>query len=1070
MKKTYTKLRLLTGALGLLAFSATAQISGTVTINQLAPAAATNYTSFAQLAATLNAGGINGPLTVDVVANSGPYAEQFIFNQITGANASNRIVINGNNNLVTFTGTNAAQPSIIGMNGADFFTFNNLNVQGTGTWAYCAMLYNGANFNVFSACTFSVPFNTTTTLHIPVVFSGSGTSYATAGNSGNGNRFTGCTMYSGYAGIWLYGLTSAPFTADNTIENCNISDFFYCGVYSYYTSRLTLRNNILERLTRTLFTTTYGTFFIYNSGLMCDGNQYRRMFDANTTAFTTCYPIFGYYSPTANNPEVNTVRNNMIYDIRSNGTIYAIYYYYMNGNIYNNTISLDHAGATSGTTWGVYTYGGPGYPVDMKNNIISITRGGTGQKVGIYIPLSGNITSDRNDIYVASASGATNTAYFTPSFFPSLAAYQAASSLDATSFSIDPVFSNVTNSLYPTAVALNDQAIPLGIVYDATVAIRNQVTPDIGALEFLTPNCAGTPSTTSVSQPTYQICPGEDVQLGLTSLSSAAGLTYQWNVSTVSNVGPWTPIANANGPFYVAPGVSANSFYQVVQTCTLPGGGAMNAVGSVSVALPTTTVVPYLEGFEGIGMPNRLPNCSWSSTSMGGANRTYVNAQSANRAARNGSSFANFDNSTVGTSAYFTNAITMNAGITYSAAIWYATEYFGYNNWTNLSIFVGPNQSATGQTLVASVGPVISGPYKLLDGLFTVPTSGNYHISIRATSSAGLAQYLNIDDMSITIPCTPLSGNSPSVVTSVSSTTICAGQPLSLTASGANTYSWSTGAAGASTSDSPLTAGTASYYVTGTNTLTGCQSQQLIQVQVDPSPNVIVMANPPIVCAGSNVVMTGFGAVSYAWSNGVTGQNVSVNPTANTTYTVIGTNAIGCSGTFVQSITVKPLPVVSAVSNNGATACKDDVFTVTANGGVSYQWYSNTSSNILVGSPISVQASASTIFTVMATGSNGCVGKAQVTQEIEACTGIAKIATLGGVNVYPNPTSGILNVEFNSNISKSVSVIDVTGRVIMTTNSSDSAVALDLANLAAGVYYVKMQTATATEVVKVVKQ
>jgi hypothetical protein len=216
--------------------------------------------------------------------------------------------------------------------------------------------------------------------------------------------------------------------------------------------------------------------------------------------------------------------------------------------------------------------------------------------------------------------------------------------------------------------------------------------------------------------------------------------------------------------------------------------------------------------------------------------------------------------------------------------------------------------------------------------------------------------------------------------------------------------------------------------------------------------------------------MTGFGAVSYAWSNGVTGQNVSVNPTANTTYTVIGTNAIGCSGTFVQSITVKPLPVVSAVSNNGATACKDDVFTVTANGGVSYQWYSNTSSNILVGSPISVQASASTIFTVMATGSNGCVGKAQVTQEIEACTGIAKIATLGGVNVYPNPTSGILNVEFNSNISKSVSVIDVTGRVIMTTNSNDSAVALDLANLAAGVYYVKMQTATATEVVKVVKQ
>jgi len=1070
MKKTYTKLRLLTGALGLLAFSAGAQISGTVTINSAAATAGTNYQNFSALATALNASGINGPLTVDVVPNSGPYVEQFIFNQISGANASNRIVINGNNNVLSFNSTNAAQPAIISMNGADYFTFNNLNINGTGTYAYCAMLYGGANFNVFSACTFSVPNNTSTTFHIPVVLSGSGTSYATIGVSGNNNTFTGCVMANGYAGIWIYGPSTTPWNADNTVQNCTISDFYLYGVYAYYSSRLTFKNNIVERLTRTLVTTTYGTGFVLNSGLLCEGNQFRRLFDGSLFSTSTCYPIYGYSAPTANHPEPNVVRNNLIYDIRHNGTIWGIYYYNVNGNIHHNTISLDHTGATGGTTYGMYTYGQAGYTTDLKNNIITLTRGGTGTKVGLYIAVANNITSERNLIYVNSTAGFTNTAYYNQNW-PSLAAYQT-TGFDLTSFSVDPQFASATNSLYPQNVTINNQGIPLGVVYDATLAIRNQTTPDIGALEFLTPNCSGSPSVTSVSQPSYQVCPNEDVPFGLTSLSSNAGLTYQWNVSTISNVGPWTPIPGATAPFYTAPGVTANSFYQVVQTCTLPGGGSMSAVGSVTIAGPTSSVVPYIEGFEGIGLPNRLPNCSWSATGMGGPTKSYTSSLSGNRVPNTGSSFAGFDNGSTGTNAFFTNAITMNAGITYSAAVMYATEYFGYNNWTNLSIMVGTAQTLASQTVIASVSPAISGPYKLLDGLFTVPSSGTYFVAIRATSAAGLAQYLNIDDLSITIPCTPLSGNSPSVVTSVSSSTICAGQPLSLTASGADTYQWSTGATGASTSDSPMTAGTATYYVAGTNTVTGCVDNQMILVQVDPSPNVFVVANPPVVCAGSNVVMSGFGALTYAWSNGVTGQNISVNPTSNASYTVIGTNALGCSGTFVQNITVNALPNISAISNNGIEACKDDVFSISANGGVSYQWYSNTSNVVLQGNPVNVNVPVigTTNFTVMGTGANGCVGKAVISQEVSACNSIAKVSALGGVNVSPNPTSGMLTIEFNSNISKTVSVLDVTGRVVMTTNGSDSVVALDLANLAAGVYYVKMQTATATEVVKVVKQ
>ena len=934
-----------------MAFDLSAQISGTVTINQGAATAGTNYQTFTDLATALNTSGISGPLTVNVVANSGPYAEQFIFNQISGANAFNRIVINGNNNLVTWNGINAAQPSIIGMNGADYFTFNNLNVQGTGTYAYCAMLYSGANFNVFSACTFSVPFNSTSSLQIPVVFSGSGTSYATAGNSGNGNTFDGCTMYSGYAGIWMYGLNAAPFTADNTIQNCNISDFYYCGVYSYYTSRLTMRNNILERLTRTLFTTTYGSFFIYNSGLMCDGNQYRRLFNANITAANSCYPIYGYYSQGLYNPEINTIRNNMVYDIQSNGTIYGILYYYLNGNIYNNTVSLDDANASSGTTYGIYTYGTVGYPVDLKNNMISVTRGGTGSKLGLYIPTAGNITSDRNNIYVASAAGVTNTAYYTPSFFPSLAAYQSATSLDATSYSLDPVFSSITNSLYPTTVALNNQAIPLGIVYDASLAIRSQIAPDIGALEFLTPNCSGTPSLTAISQPSYQICFGEDVPLGLTSLSSSVGLTYQWNVSTVSALGPWTPIPNANTPLYTAPDVFANSFYQVVQTCTLPGGGSMNAVSTVTIASTTTANIPYYENFDGIGRNGRLPNCSWSSPSP----KTYTSSMYGARYAYSGTAYACFE-PVDGPNYYYTNGIYLYSGVIYSTSCRYRSEFSGLvnNGWSPLSILLSNTQSVIPTTTLATTnGSVTAGPYAILSNTFTVGASGLYYVAVQASPIALNAPFITIDDLSVTAPCV-LGNNTPSLNPGTfTSFTLCTGQTKTLSVSGASSYSWNIGGGNSATSIyTGSIVGTNFLSVTGTNTLTGCSAviNRTATVYNVPSINISSMSNS--VCQGSSLQLTAFGASTYTWGSGQTSANLIISPTVASSYSVSGTSSLGCSSTASMSISILSTPTITLSSPSNFSACLGQGMSVNAAGANTYTWNQLTTGSVFSYSPV----------------------------------------------------------------------------------------------------------------------
>lgn len=62
------------------------------------------------------------------------------------------------------------------------------------------------------------------------------------------------------------------------------------------------------------------------------------------------------------------------------------------------------------------------------------------------------------------------------------------------------------------------------------------------------------------------------------------------------------------------------------------------------------------------------------------------------------------------------------------------------------------------------------------------------------------------------------------------------------------------------------------------------------------------------------------------------------------------------------------------------------------------------------------------------------------------------------VNVYPNPTTGIVNLVSGKNIDN-VNVYDVSGRLVKTVNkiSSDKSV-LDLSNLANGTYILKIQT------------
>jgi hypothetical protein len=319
--------------------------------------------------------------------------------------------------------------------------------------------------------------------------------------------------------------------------------------------------------------------------------------------------------------------------------------------------------------------------------------------------------------------------------------------------------------------------------------------------------------------------------------------------------------------------------------------------------------------------------------------------------------------------------------------------------------------------------------------------------------------------LSITIPC---SLNSPSLsLAGTSASSICAGQPVNLQVNGADTYTWSTGATTSTISDVPSL--NTLYMATGVNTLTGCSSTISKNVVVKPSPNVSIFVFKPSVCEGQPVTLSAAGAQSYTWNTGAMGQTMMDSPMSNTTYTVIGSNAFGCTGMSTQAIVVNPLPTVVA-SNVPSVSCVGQNILFSGSGASTYTW---TSINAYaVGTQVIIQSPmVSTVYNVTGTDANGCEKTVSLVQTVEVCTGIrANASGLSNLNVYPNPTEGLFTVELKNGLGKTIELSDVTGRVILISQTESDQFDLNIGTLSKGVYYLKVKSDNAVEILKVVKQ
>jgi hypothetical protein len=127
----------------------------------------------------------------------------------------------------------------------------------------------------------------------------------------------------------------------------------------------------------------------------------------------------------------------------------------------------------------------------------------------------------------------------------------------------------------------------------------------------------------------------------------------------------------------------------------------------------------------------------------------------------------------------------------------------------------------------------------------------------------------------------------------------------------------------------PEESGSFAYVISASS---GCGTPLSGTITVTNNPLGIGIAELPVgastieVCEGQEITLTGTGADTYVWDNGIT-NGVSFLPPQNTPtiYTVTGTNLNGCNGTISVEIIINSLPTASITGLNVFNVCINSV-------------------------------------------------------------------------------------------------------------------------------------------------
>jgi hypothetical protein len=486
----------------------------------------------------------------------------------------------------------------------------------------------------------------------------------------------------------------------------------------------------------------------------------------------------------------------------------------------------------------------------------------------------------------------------------------------------------------------------------------------------------GPPLSVTVS-PSNTICPGSSATI---TVSGANGYS-------------WSPGGATSSVIVVTP--TMNTWYNVIGTQTSGCDSYTNFpvyVIQLQATASATNVCPG--GTSTLSTPAGWSNHIWTSSTA-----TISTAQTA------------VVNPTANT-CYTVSATHIASGC---QALSYACV-----NVTPLTFSVGISNSmgCAGNPVSLWIGGLPFGSYNYNwspisstnSSLTVYPTTTTCYTAIVTQTSTGCTASASACYSVFSIPVT-VNGNQP----------VCAGQTLTLSASGASSYTWTSyNGSGFQLGATKVLVAAFGQQTIGLAVSNGtCSTYSVISLTVYPPPSLIV-TGPGSTCPGQPVTLSVSGATSYVWNPGaVSGNTISVSPTSNTNYTVTGTSSLGCTAIAIKPVWMLPVPSITISGNN--QVCTGSSATLVASGANSYVW-----SNAVTNAANVVTPAANTCYTVIGTNSSGCSGSAStcVTLLSTSISISPATATVCKYSSQTFTTSGAVSYTWSTNaLTSTVNVI-----------------------------------------------
>ncbi|MGL4598016.1 MAG: choice-of-anchor I family protein, partial [Bacteroidia bacterium] len=591
------------------------------------------------------------------------------------------------------------------------------------------------------------------------------------------------------------------------------------------------------------------------------------------------------------------------------------------------------------------------------------------------------------------------------------------------------------------------------------------------------------------------ICSGDSIQL---SVPVVANTTYQWIQNN-------TPLVGETAATYFA---NASGAYQVLIGSTTHACSGKTDFSNVSVSIPPTVLANASQPSICVGSSVTL-NASGASTYSWMPGNLTGNTISVSPAATTTYTITG-TNAAVCTDTA-TLAIAVNALPTIAANTSQSSICVGSSatlNASGASTYLWMPGSLTGNTV--SVSPATTTTYTItgtdvagcsatttlavaVNTLPTITASANL-TSICAGSSvtlnaSGASTYLWMPGaltgngvtvaptLSTTYTVTGTNANGctntatvainalprPTILANASATTICSGNSVSMTASGATVYTWLPGLlTGNSVTASPNAATT--YTVTGVGS-NGCSNTATLTIAVNASPVVSASASDLSVCGEANVELVGAGASTYVWMpNSNVGDTITETVNATITYTLIGTAANGCTDSANVTVQVNPIPAVS-FSLAQDTFCLS-ISSIQLSGNPSGGAFSGPGVNGNIFNPSSAQLGANELIYTY-TDANGCTNADTTIAYVELCTDIVSLETTE-IRVFPNPVTTAATITSNELIDQ-IEVYDLAGSLIMRTAVNSNLFELNTSELASGIYFLNVFTESKVSTVRIIR-